>query len=104
MCAEIIEGKCSIDADHRRCQPETCEWAADWHEPVREAGQRAAADAGAVWAVVSTLGGVRVVGTTDHLGRAKSLLRTPEAKRHGITGAAAKGVVYIVRGSDGGFF
>lgn len=103
-CAEIIASQCVDFGDHRRCIPEVCEWAAEWHSVVREAGQRAAADAGAVWAVVSTIGGVRVIGTTDHLGRAKSLLRTPEARRHGFTGPEAKGFVYVVRGSDGGFF
>lgn len=105
-CAEIIEDKCEL-GDHRRCDPANCEFAAVWHEIVRAAGIEAAEAAGKIWAVVSVIEDQpTVVGTGDHLGRAKSLLRTGHAKKFGIqTGdPAAKGLVYIVRGADGGFF
>lgn len=81
--------------------------AARWHPAVSRAGVAAARAAGTTWAVVSIIGDrLAVVGTEDHLGRAKSLLRTGHAKRHGyVTGdPAAKGVVYVVRGADGGLF
>lgn len=104
-CVAMIEIQCGL-GDHRRCEPSACAAAARWHEPVRRAGVEAAAAAGAVWAVVSTLDNrVTVVGTEDHLGRAKTLLRNGALKRAGSpTGPEGRGLVYVVRGSDGGFF
>lgn len=105
-CDFIIPGECSV-GDHRRCDTARCDVAARWHPAVRRLGVEAALAAGAIWAVVSIAEGrATLVGTGDHLGRAKSIVRTGHAKRHGIeTGdPAAKGLVYVVRGSDGGFF
>ncbi len=104
-CAAMIEIQCGL-GDHRRCLPSACASAARWHEPVRRAGVEAAHAAGAVWAVVSTLENrITVVGTEDHLGRAKSLLRNGALKRAGSpTGPEGKGLVYVVRGADGRFF
>ncbi len=101
----MIEIECGL-GDHRRCEPSACAAAARWHEPVRRAGVAAARSAGAVWAVVSTIENrVSVVGTEDHLGRAKSLLRIGALKRAGQPlGPEGQGLVYIVRGEDGGFF
>lgn len=104
FCADTIAERCVV-GDHRRCWGWDCPVAATWHLSVRRAGVLAAEAAGTTWAVVSIIGDcVRVVGTTDHLGRAKSLLRTGTAKRAGITGPAAKGAVYVVRASDAAFF
>lgn len=105
-CSEIIGDQCEAWGDHRRCLPAQCAWAARWHEPVRRAGMEAARSAGVAWAVVSTIGDrLAVVGTEDHLGRAKSLLRTGALKRAGLpTDYTGKGLVIVVRGSDGGLF
>lgn len=104
-CAEITEDKC-VFGDHRRCDGPDCAVAARFHLEVRRTGARAAQAAGSLWAVVSIIGDrVSLVGTTDHLGRAKSTLRTPELKRHGLpTGPEGKGLVYVVRAYDGEFF
>lgn len=111
-CAEDIgDPVCSIEiptscaaGDHRRCSPAACDSAQRWHSPVSAAGVRAARRAGAVYGVVSIVDGyVSVVGTADHLGHAKSRLRTPAARAGGFTGPAVKGVVYVVRAEDGAF-
>jgi hypothetical protein len=49
---------------------------------------------------------VTLVGTEDHLGRAKSILRSGAIRRAGIKvgGSAGKGLVYVVRAADGAFF
>lgn len=104
-CAAMIEKVCAL-GDHRRCSPSACAAAARWHEPVRRAGVDAARAAGRLWAVVSTIENrVAVVGTADHLGRAKSILRAGTLTRAGFgLGAEGMGLVYVVRATDGGFF
>lgn len=103
VCAEIIADS-HIFEDHRRCSPDDCEVAARWHEAVIDAGTAAADAAGRAYGVVSILGDrLAVIGTADHLGRAKSLLRSGAAKRAGLSpyDPAAKGWVYVVRCADG---
>lgn len=102
-CAEIIETS-HLFEDHRRCQPDDCEVANRWHEHVIDAGCAAAEAAGHAYGVVSILGDrLAVVGTNDHLGRAKSLLRSGAAKKAGYSpyDPASKGLVYVVRCADG---
>lgn len=80
--------------------------AARWHEPVRRAGVTAARMAGVTWAVVSTIENkVVVVGTENDLDRATALLRVGALRRAGVpVGSEGTGLVYVVRGSDGGLF
>lgn len=103
VCAEIITDS-HIFEDHRRCPPDDCEVAHRWHEAVIDAGCAAADAAGRAYGVVSILSDrLAVVGTADHLGRAKSILRSGEAKKAGYSpyDPAAKGLVYVVRCADG---
>lgn len=102
-CAEIIEDS-HIFEDHRRCPPEDCDVAARWHETVIDAGCAAHKAAGHAYGVVSIIGDrLAVVGTSDHLGRAKSLLRPGAAKKAGYSpyDPASRGLVYVVRRADG---
>lgn len=102
-CTSMIEKQC-MRGDHRRCALGACTVSARWHEPVRAAGIAAAQAAGHGWAVVSTIeNNVTVVGTSDHLGRAKLLLRTVLLNAGHQDGPEGRGLVYIVRGLDGGF-
>lgn len=90
--------------DHRRCASDACTVSARWHEPVREAGIAAARTAGQVWAVVSTIeNAVTVVGTSDHLGRATLLRRAVLLHAGHQDVPSGMGLVYLVRGRDGGF-
>lgn len=101
-CVETIEIACGL-GDHRRCLPDDCELAYQWHAQVKSAGMVAAQAAGHAYGVVSIIDDwLYVVGTNDHLGRAKSLLRSGYAKTHGYPdlGPVSKGVVYVV--TDGG--
>ncbi|MGQ0774573.1 MAG: hypothetical protein ACT4NY_09170 [Pseudonocardiales bacterium] len=98
-CVEIIAMICGF-GDHRRCIPEDCDVAHRWHAQVKHAGRATAQAEGRAYAVVSIIDDrLYVVGTNDHLGRAKSLLRSGYAKRNGYPelGPASKGVVYVVR-------
>lgn len=102
LCADMITGMCG-DGDHRRCRPETCEFAAEIHPGAIDLGLRALAYSGHRWAVVSVLESDDpvIVGTGDHLGRVKSLMRSGHIKAHGFApDSVTKGLVMIV-GSDG---
>lgn len=105
LCADETGQRCAL-GDHRRCDGSHCPVAARWLLAVRRAGVLAAEPSGAIWAVVSIIGDrVTVVGTEDHLGRAKSLLRTGHLKRCGWPiGPVGKGAVYVVRASDAELF
>lgn len=99
----MIEKQC-MHGDHRRCALNACTVAARWHEPVRAAGIAAAQAANARWSIVSTIDNnvaVKVVGTSNHLGQAKLLLRTVLVNAGHPDGSHGKGLVYIVRGLDG---
>lgn len=83
-CGEIIASQCEHIGDHRRCRPETCAFSAQWHPVIIATGVEAARAAGELFAVVSIVtGDPVVVGTGSHLGRVKSLIKTPEIRRAG---------------------
>lgn len=76
-----------------------CDVVARWFGAVVDAGVAAADAAGNRYGVVSIIGDVlAVVGTEDHLGRAKSLHRSGAVKRAGLNPFTpqAKGLVYVV--------
>lgn len=103
-CAETIAAFC-MRGDHRRCAPSACVVAARWQKEVSDAGMAAAQAAGTVWAVVSTIHNrVDVVGTENHLGRARSILRGNAVRHSGRAPAEVEGMVYVVCGRDGGSF
>lgn len=95
LCDVLIPAAC-LQGDHRRCSSARCPVAASWHPVVQRAGVRAAREAVTLWAVVSIAGGwLRVLGTEDHMCRARRMARGDgEVTR----------LVYLVRVSDGELF